>query len=73
MPVAAFAVISSVPIMQSLTVVRFFVRVPILSEQIVLTDPRVSTVFSDLHKILFFFIIEVVIVKLAVTLEDHRE
>jgi hypothetical protein len=45
----------------------FFVRVPVLSEQIVLTEPRVSTVLSDLHKMLFFFITAAVIVKLAVT------
>ncbi len=29
-------------------------RVPVLSEQITLTDPKVSTVFNDLQRILFF-------------------
>jgi hypothetical protein len=43
------------------------VRVPVLSEQIVLTEPRVSTVLRDLHRILFFFMMLAVIVRLAVT------
>jgi hypothetical protein len=43
-----------------------FVKVPVLSEQITDTVPSVSTVFRDLHKILFFFIKFAVIVKLAV-------
>lgn len=43
------------------------VRVPVLSEHIVLTDPRVSTVLRDLHRILFFFMMLAVIVRLAVT------
>ena len=41
-------------------------RVPVLSEQITLTDPRVSTVFSDLQRILFWRIIFAVIVREAV-------
>jgi len=44
-----------------------FVRVPVLSEQMTETDPRVSTVFRDLHRILFFLIRFAVIVKLDVT------
>jgi hypothetical protein len=44
-----------------------FVKVPVLSEQMVLTEPKVSTVLSDLQRILFFFMICAVIVKLAVT------
>ena len=43
------------------------VRVPVLSEQITLTDPRVSTVFKDLHRILFFRIMFAVIVSDAVS------
>ena len=43
------------------------VNVPVLSEQTTDTAPRVSTVLSDLHRILFFFIRFAVIVKLAVT------
>jgi hypothetical protein len=42
------------------------VRVPVLSEQITLTDPRVSTVFNDLQRILFWRMILAVIVKEAV-------
>jgi hypothetical protein len=42
------------------------VRVPVLSEQITLTDPRVSTVLSDLQRILFFRMIFAVIVRDAV-------
>jgi hypothetical protein len=45
---------------------RTFVKVPVLSEQMTDTAPSVSTVFSDLHKILFFLIKLAVIVKLAV-------
>ena len=41
-----------------------FVRVPVLSEQITVTDPRVSTVFNDLHSTLFFFMIFAVMVRL---------
>ena len=41
-----------------------FVRVPVLSEQITVTDPRVSTVFNDLHNTLFFFMIFAVMVRL---------
>lgn len=44
-----------------------FVRVPVLSEHITLTEPRVSTVFNDLHKILFFLIRLAVMVKEAVS------
>jgi hypothetical protein len=43
-----------------------FVRVPVLSEQITLTDPRVSTVFRDLQRILFCRITFAVMVKEAV-------
>lgn len=43
-----------------------FVRVPVLSEHITLTDPRVSTVFRDLHKILFLRIRLAVMVSEAV-------
>ena len=42
------------------------VRVPVLSEQMTETDPRVSTVFSDLQRILFFFIMLATTVKLVV-------
>jgi hypothetical protein len=40
--------------------------VPVLSEQMTETAPRVSTVFSDLHKIEFLRMRLAVIVKLAV-------
>ena len=40
------------------------VNVPVLSEHIVLTDPRVSTTFNDLHRILFRFIILATMVRL---------
>jgi hypothetical protein len=43
-----------------------FVRVPVLSEQMTETAPRVSTVFKDLHKILFLRMRLAVIVRLAV-------
>jgi hypothetical protein len=43
------------------------VKVPVLSEQMTETEPRVSTVLSDLHRILFFFIRFAVIVRLDVT------
>ena len=39
---------------------------PVLSEQMTDTAPNVSTVFSDLHKILFFFMRFAQMVKLAV-------
>lgn len=42
------------------------VKVPVLSQQMTHTAPRVSTVFKDLHKILFFLMRFAVIVKLAV-------
>lgn len=42
------------------------VRVPVLSEQITETDPKVSTVFNDLQRILFFLIMLALIVRLAV-------
>ena len=42
-----------------------FVRVPVLSEHITVTDPSVSTVFSDLHNTLFFFMILAVMVRLV--------
>jgi hypothetical protein len=42
------------------------VKVPVLSEHITLTDPRVSTVFNDLHRILFWRMMFAVIVKEAV-------
>jgi hypothetical protein len=42
------------------------VSVPVLSEQMTLTDPRVSTVFSDLQRILFLRMIFAVIVNDAV-------
>jgi hypothetical protein len=42
------------------------VRVPVLSEHMTLTAPKVSTVFNDLHKILFLRMILAVIVKDAV-------
>ena len=41
------------------------VNVPVLLEQIVLTEPRVSTVLSDLQRILFRFIIPATIVRLC--------
>ena len=44
-----------------------FVKVPVLSEHITETEPRVSTVLRDLHKILFFRMMLAVIVRLAVT------
>lgn len=44
-----------------------FVRVPVLSEQMTETEPRVSTVFSDLHRILFFLMILATMVKLVVS------
>ena len=42
------------------------VRVPVLSEQITETAPRVSTVLSDLQRILFFLMMLATIVKLVV-------
>jgi hypothetical protein len=42
------------------------VNVPVLSEQITETDPRVSTVFKDLQRILFFLMMFATIVKLVV-------
>ena len=42
------------------------VRVPVLSEQMTDTDPKVSTVLSDLHKTFCFRIRFAVIVKPAV-------
>jgi hypothetical protein len=42
------------------------VRVPVLSEQITLTEPRVSTVFKDLQRILFLRMMFAVMVKEAV-------
>jgi hypothetical protein len=42
------------------------VSVPVLSEQMTLTDPRVSTVFKDLQRILFFRMRFAVIVSDAV-------
>ena len=42
------------------------VNVPVLSEQMTETAPNVSTVFSDLHRIIFLRIKFAVIVKLAV-------
>src|SRR5271154_3573125 len=43
-----------------------FVNVPVLSEQMTETAPRVSTVLSDLQRILFFLMRLAVIVRLAV-------
>ena len=43
------------------------VNVPVLSEQMTETEPRVSTVFSDLHRILFLLIMFATIVKLVVS------
>lgn len=43
-----------------------WVSVPVLSEQIIETDPSVSTVLSDLHRILFFRIMLALMVMLAV-------
>ena len=43
-----------------------FVKVPVLSEQMTDTEPKVSTVFKDLQRILFFRIMLAVIVRLAV-------
>lgn len=43
-----------------------FVKVPVLSEQMTETAPRVSTVFKDLHRILFLRMRLAVIVRLAV-------
>jgi hypothetical protein len=42
------------------------VNVPVLSEQMTDTEPRVSTVFRDLHRILFLRIRFAVMVRLAV-------
>lgn len=42
------------------------VRVPVLSEQITLTAPSVSTVFKDLQRMLFLRMILAVIVRDAV-------
>lgn len=42
------------------------VSVPVLSEQMTDTDPRVSTVLSDLHRILFLRIMLALMVRLAV-------
>ena len=42
------------------------VKVPVLSEQMTETAPNVSTVLSDLHKTLFFFIRFAQMVRLAV-------
>jgi hypothetical protein len=42
------------------------VRVPVLSEQMTETDPNVSTVFNDLQRILFFFMMLATTVKLVV-------
>jgi len=52
---------------KSVTVISFFVIVPVLSEQMTLTAPSVSTVFRDFARSLFFFIIPAVMVRLAVT------
>lgn len=38
------------------TLIRFCVRVPVLSEQMTLTQPSDSTVLSDLQSTFFFFI-----------------
>jgi hypothetical protein len=43
------------------------VNVPVLSVQMTVTEPKVSTVLSDLQRTLFFFMMFAVIVKLAVT------
>jgi hypothetical protein len=43
------------------------VNVPVLSEQMTETEPRVSTVFNDLQRILFFLIILATMVKLVVS------
>jgi hypothetical protein len=43
------------------------VSVPVLSVQMTDTEPRVSTVFKDLQRTLFFFIRLAVIVKLLAT------
>ena len=43
------------------------VSVPVLSVQMTVTEPRVSTVFRDLQRTLFFFIRLAVIVKLLAT------
>lgn len=51
----------------SVTTILFFVRVPVLSEQMTETDPSVSTVFSDLQRILFLRIMLATIVKLVVS------
>jgi hypothetical protein len=46
---------------------RTFVSVPVLSEQMRLTEPSVSTVASDLQRILFFFIEPAVMVRQVVS------
>ena len=46
--------------------INTLVKVPVLSEHNTVMALRVSTVFKDLHRILFFLIIFAVIVKLAV-------
>ena len=43
-----------------------FVKVPVLSEQITETAPNVSTVFKDLHRILFLLMRLAVMVRFAV-------
>lgn len=44
-----------------------FVKVPVLSEQITDTAPKVSTVFNDLHRTWLLFIIFAVMVNEAVS------
>lgn len=46
--------------------VTTLVNVPVLSEQINVTEPNVSTVARDLQRILFFFITAAVIVRQVV-------
>ena len=47
-------------------------RVPVLSEQITVTDPSVSTVFNDLHNTLFFLMIFAVMARLQGQLVSVR-
>jgi hypothetical protein len=42
------------------------VKVPVLSEQMIETDPKVSTVFNDLQRIMFFLMMLATTVKLVV-------
>ena len=51
----------------SVTTILFLVNVPVLSEQITETEPSVSTVLSDLQRILFLRMMFATMVKLVVS------